>query len=236
MAFACPKPGLYLSARAEIGTGVCFGANVRVWANAVIGDHSIIFDNVEIGAPGPGEIRALARDTMDECTLDYLDELIERTTFLGARAMIRSNVQIYAGSQIGEEFDCGHFVNIREDCQIGHGVYAKVQTEVRREVVIGDHCTIAGLVGDRATLGTDVVSYGSLVHDSRTGQRNRMEAAPFLEQGAFVGRNAVVIGPVRVGEKAYIAAGATVLSDVPAGALVVGTRGRVLLGRSPLVG
>lgn len=235
MAFVSPRPGLLLSSRAEIGVGVTCGTNVRIWANAIIGDHSIIFDNVEIGAPGPNEVNRFRAAPESNPSLDALDEMIEGITSLGARATIRSNVQIYSGCAIGRDFDCAHFVNIREDCRIGDNVYAKIQTEIRREVVIGDHCVVAGLIGDRAALRNSVVSLGSLVHEFPTGRRSQREPAPVLEQGAFVGRNAVVVGGVVVGEKAYVAAGATVLTDVPAGALIVGCAGRILRNRSPLV-
>jgi len=71
------------------------------------------------------------------------------------------------------------------------------------EVVIGRHCDIAHHV----TLGTRGV--GS-------------QGAPKLGNNVYVGTNAVLIGPIRVGDGARIAANSLVNRDVPAGATVMG--------------
>ena len=43
-----------------------------------------------------------------------------------------------------------------------------------------------------------------------------------LGHGVFIGSDAQLIAPVRVGKGAYVAAGTTVTDDVPAGALAIG--------------
>ena len=52
-----------------------------------------------------------------------------------------------------------------------------------------------------------------------------------MEDGAFIGRNVNLVSPVHVGKDAYVAAGSTITSDVPDGALYVArARGRSLEG------
>ena len=46
-----------------------------------------------------------------------------------------------------------------------------------------------------------------------------------IEDGAFIGSDTQLVAPVRVGKGAYVAAGSSIVEDVPAGALAV-TRGR----------
>ena len=71
--------------------------------------------------------------------------------------------------------------------------------------VVGADCEIA----QHATLG------------SQSGE-------PTLEDGVRIGAGAVVLGPVRLGTGARVAANSVVMADVPAGRLAVGAPARVL--------
>jgi len=46
-----------------------------------------------------------------------------------------------------------------------------------------------------------------------------------IDDGAFIGSNAALVAPVRIGKNAYVGAGSTITEDVPDGALGLG-RGR----------
>ncbi|NUQ28828.1 MAG: serine acetyltransferase [Acidobacteriaceae bacterium] len=81
------------------------------------------------------------------------------------------------------------------------------------EVVIGRHCDIAHHV----TLGT------------RGGGSH---GAPKLGKNVYVGTNAVLIGPIHVGDGARIAANSLVNRDVPAGATVMGVPAVVVKQRT----
>jgi len=50
----------------------------------------------------------------------------------------------------------------------------------------------------------------------------------FVEDGASLGANAVLVAPVRVGRHALVGAGAVVTRDVPAHGVVVGNPARVV--------
>jgi bifunctional UDP-N-acetylglucosamine pyrophosphorylase/glucosamine-1-phosphate N-acetyltransferase len=77
-------------------------------------------------------------------------------------------------------------------------------------------------VGERVNLGCGVVFVN---YDGSKKYRS------VVEDGAFIGCNCNLVSPVHVGENAYIAAGSTVTSDVPSGALFVErTKGRTLEG------
>lgn len=55
-----------------------------------------------------------------------------------------------------------------------------------------------------------------------------MAAPVVLEQGAFVGASVTILGGVRVGSAAFVAAGSVVTADVPPRTLVAGVPARVL--------
>jgi serine O-acetyltransferase len=56
--------------------------------------------------------------------------------------------------------------------------------------------------------------------------------APELGDGVFVGTGAKILGPVKIGDGAVIAAGSVVLDDVPAHATVAGVPARVIRDQS----
>lgn len=56
--------------------------------------------------------------------------------------------------------------------------------------------------------------------------------APFIEDGAYLGSGAKVLGAVRIGAGARVGANAVVLKDVPAGATVVGIPARIVRQKS----
>lgn len=81
--------------------------------------------------------------------------------------------------------------------------------EVGSRVQIGPNCSVAGVTHD---LGADGMTY-----------RNDVWERVILHEGAFLGAG-VVVGPgVEVGANAVLAAGATVVEDVPPATMVLGT-------------
>ena len=83
-------------------------------------------------------------------------------------------------------------------------------------VVIGETTEI----GDNCTLYQNVTLGGT---GKDVGKRH-----PTLGNGVMVGSGAKVLGPVKIGDNARIAAGAVVLSEVPANATAVGVPARIV--------
>jgi len=83
-------------------------------------------------------------------------------------------------------------------------------------VVIGETATVA----DNCTIYQGVTLGG-------TG-KDKGKRHPDLEEGVLVGSGAKVLGPLTIGAGAKVAAGAVVLSSVPAGCTAVGVPARVV--------
>ncbi|WP_245536275.1 serine O-acetyltransferase [Terriglobus roseus] len=84
------------------------------------------------------------------------------------------------------------------------------------------------------TLHPDVVigSHCDLAHHVTIGARGAGQSGvPRLGDGVYVGTNAVIIGPIMVGDGARIAANSLVNRDVPAGATVMGVPARIVKRR-----
>ena len=103
-------------------------------------------------------------------------------------------------------------IEIHPGAQIGEGLFI----DHGMGVVIGETTEI----GDNCTLYQGVTLGG-------TG-KDKGKRHPTLGNNVLVGSGAKVLGPVKIGDNARVAAGAVVLSDVPPNATAVGVPARVV--------
>ena len=85
---------------------------------------------------------------------------------------------------------------------------------------------MGAVLGGRATVGARChVGAGAVL----AGVVEPASATPVIvEDGVLIGANAVVIEGVHIGADAVVAAGAVVIEDVPAGAVVAGSPARIV--------
>jgi len=90
----------------------------------------------------------------------------------------------------------------------------------------GTMIDMGAVLGGRATTGKNChVGAGAVL----AGVVEPPSAKPVvLEDDVMIGANAVVLEGVRVGAGAVVAAGAVVIDDVPAGAVVAGVPARII--------
>ncbi|WP_051643085.1 DapH/DapD/GlmU-related protein [Agathobaculum desmolans] len=128
-----------------------------------------------------------------------------------------NNSQVYE-STVGKNVTVGPFAYIRPQCTVGDGCRIGDFVELKKST-IGDgtkvsHLTYIGdaTVGERVNFGcgTVVVNYDGY-HKYQT----------VIGDDCFIGCNTNLVSPVKLGDRAFTAAGATVTKDVPAGALCV---------------
>lgn len=158
----------------------------------------------------------------------------ELATRIGARAVIRSHTVIYAGNVIGDDFQTGHGVLVREENQIGNRVSLGSHSVVEHHVVIGNgvrlHSNVFvpefSILEDECWLGPNVVITNARYPRSRNVKEQLRGAT--IRRGAKVGANATLLPGVVIGENALVGAGAVVVEDVPANAVVVGNPARVV--------
>lgn len=151
---------------------------------------------------------------------DYVDDKMGIS--IGAGSLIRSGTILYRGVTIGERFECGHNVLIRDNSRLGSDVCLYTGSQVQKGVRIGSRCIVGGWIGNGSIIGNDVKMFGELIHKYKSSARGVSEPAPEILDGAFVGWNAIVVGGVKIGRNSVVGAGSVVASDVPDGCLVVG--------------
>lgn len=83
------------------------------------------------------------------------------------------------------------------------------------------------VIGATAIVEDDV----TILHGVTLGARDEVvngRRHPYVRQGAFIGANAQVLGPISVGRYSKIGAGAVVLKDVPDNMTAVGNPARLV--------
>jgi len=155
-------------------------------------------------------------------------------TCIGTRATIRSHTVIYAGNVIGDDFETGHGVLVRESNQIGSRVSIGSHSVVEHHVVVGDDVRIHSsvFVPEYTVLQARCrIGPGSVLTNTRYPWSPHAKGAmqgPLVETGAIIGANVTLLPGVRIGAGALVGAGAVVVNDVRPGTVVVGNPARVV--------
>ena len=191
-------------------------STARIYANVTLGDGALLGDFVIVGEPPQGRAAG------------------ELPTLLGPHALIRSHTVIYAGNRIGANFQTGHGALVREENEIGDDVSIGSHTIVEHHVVIRSGARLHSnvfvpeysILEEGCWLGPNVVVTNARYPRSHTVKAELRGA--HIMRGAKVGANATLLPGVTIGENALVGAGAVVVRDVPAGAVVAGNPARII--------
>jgi len=141
---------------------------------------------------------------------------------------------VFAGAHIGEGAIIGDQAFVRERAMIGAGTVIGRGSAVDNDVVIGErvrvqtdvYLTAYSVVEDDVFVGPGAVT----TNDSTMSRHDRSYAlhGARLRRACRIGGAAVLTPGTEIGEEAYVAAGAVVVRDVPARAVVMGVPARVV--------
>lgn len=165
--------------------------------------------------------------------LGFSETKATKKTIIGSNSILRANTFIYAGVNIGENFQTGPNVLIREDNMIGDNVAIWHGTTISPGNIIGDGCHIhAGSFLELVTLGKSVfvgpgVIFTDDPHPVNPSPRIHFGGAK-VEDEVVIGANVTILPHVRIGKHAVVGAGSVVTKDIPAGEVWVGNPARFL--------
>ena len=169
-----------------------------------VGADSIIEPNVQLlGRTRIGrDCRVQSYSVISECELGdgvwIKPGCVLETSRIRSHAQLGPYTHLRPGCDIGEEVHMGNFVEAKKS-KLGRGSKA-------------NHLTYLGdaLLGEKVNVGAGTITC------NYDGQRKHQT---IIEDGAFIGSDATLVAPVRIGKDAYIAAGSSITEDVPAEAL-----------------
>lgn len=149
---------------------------------------------------------------------------------------IVDSADVSADAVIGDGSSIWHLAQVRERAQLGVNCIVGRGAYIGTGVVMGDNCKVQNyaLVYEPARLGDGVFIGPAVVLTNDTYPRainpdgsikSAHDWEPVgvtIEKGAAIGARATCVAPVTIGAWATVAAGAVVVKDVPAYALVAG--------------
>ena len=194
-----------------------------VFPGTVIGEGCKILDYAVVGKQPTLSPRSTARR----------EEL--RPLELGAGTVVSTGAVVFAGTTIGEGVIVGDQACVRERCTIGDDVVIGRGSLVENDTSVGTltkiqahaYITAYSLLEDNVFIAPCVITTNDNFM-GRTEQRHELVKGPTIRRGARVGGGAVLLPGIEIGEEAFIGAGAVVIRDVPARALMVGNPARQL--------
>lgn len=196
------------------------GAHVVIHGGTRIGARVVIQDGAIVGKPFVLGARSSApRDEVAPATL-------------GDDAAVLAGAVVFAGASLGRGAIAGDQSSIRERAMIGAESVIGRGSAVDNDVRIGDRVRIQTncyITADTEIEDDVFVGPGVVTTNDHTMARHRPDApvpGPKLRRACRIGGGAVLGPGVEVGEEAFVAAGAVVISDVPARAVVMGVPAR----------
>ncbi|MCX7597828.1 MAG: bifunctional UDP-N-acetylglucosamine diphosphorylase/glucosamine-1-phosphate N-acetyltransferase GlmU [Armatimonadetes bacterium] len=181
-------------------------ASTFIDAGVLIGRDTVLYPGVHI----LGQSSIGARCTIGPNAFIHNSSVGDDCTVL-VGAVVRD-------SQVGAGCSLGPYCHVRDHSRLDEAVrigsYAEV---VRTTIGTRTRCLHFSYLGD-AIVGEDVNIGAGTITCNYDGKRKHPTV---IEAEAFIGSDAVLVAPVRIGQGAYVAAGSVITSDVPAGALAM---------------
>jgi bifunctional UDP-N-acetylglucosamine pyrophosphorylase/glucosamine-1-phosphate N-acetyltransferase len=188
------------------GVSIVDPASTWIGPDVSVGRDTVIHPNVHL----EGQTRIGERCEIN-ASVRIVDSTLDDGVVINNFCVIRES-HVRAGAQIGP------FAHIRPQSDIGEGAHVGNFTELKKTTLgKGSKANHLSYLGD-ATIGEKVNVGAGTITCNYDGVHKHPTV---IEDGAFIGSDSQLIAPVRVGKGAYVAAGSSIVEDVPAGALGV---------------
>jgi bifunctional UDP-N-acetylglucosamine pyrophosphorylase/glucosamine-1-phosphate N-acetyltransferase len=175
-------------------------ATVTIEPDAEIGRNVVLRGRTHIGAGARIDDGVILTNAVVGRGAQVLPYCVVTDSLIGENAKVGPFAHLRPGSELGPEVHVGNFVETKKT-RLGRGSKA-------------NHLTYLGdtLVGEKVNVGAGTITCNYNGYEKRQ---------TIIEDGAFIGSDTQLVAPVRVGKRAVVAAGATIVEDVRPGALAI---------------
>jgi bifunctional UDP-N-acetylglucosamine pyrophosphorylase / glucosamine-1-phosphate N-acetyltransferase len=176
-------------------------SEVQVGPDTILEPFVQLLGNTRIGADCHIRSYSIIRDSQVGDRVQIRASCVIDQSQIGSDVVLGPYSHLRPGADLGEHSHVGNFVEVKKS-RLGRG------SKANHLAYLGDSVIGAGV---NVGAGTITCNYdGTRKHET------------VIEDGAFIGSNATLVAPVRIGKGSYVAAGSTVTDDVPEDALALG--------------
>jgi acetyltransferase-like isoleucine patch superfamily enzyme len=214
------------------------GKNVTIKEGTIIGENVVIEDDVYIdyGCIIRDHVQIKqgsfigARSILGEYLVDFYTDRMnkEHKLVIGKNAILRTENVIYGDTVIGDNFQTGHKVTIREKANIGNNVRIGTLSDIQGYCSIGNYVNMHSNVhiGQSSVIKDYVWIFPYVVLTNDPTPPSDTIQGPVVESFAIIATGSVILPNIHIGEDALIGALSMVRMDVPKEAVVVGNPGK----------
>jgi acetyltransferase-like isoleucine patch superfamily enzyme len=210
------------------------GKNVNIQKNVVIGENVTIEDDVYIdyGCIIRDNVHIKrgsfigARSILGEYLMDFYKDKTNKVhpLIIGENALIRTENVIYGDTVIGNNFQSGHKVTIREKTKIGNNARVGTLSDIQHHCHIGNYVNIHSncFIGEESKINDYVWIFPHVVltNDPTPPSDNLLGVT--IDSFAIIAARSLLLPGVHINEDALIGAGAIVTKDVAKETVVIG--------------
>lgn len=158
----------------------------------------------------------------------------EELTIIGDNAIIRSHTIIYAGNNIGKNFQTGNKANIRELNTIGDNVSIGTLSVIEHHIKIENNVRIHSqafipeftILKKNCWIGPNTVLTNAKYPKSPNVKKKLK--GPIIEENVKLGANSTILPGVKIGKNSLIGAGSLVSKNIPKNSIYAGNPLRFL--------